>query len=242
MSTNLDISKSTAPAATSFAVQVPDQRVSPEQTTEHTCEQHPDWRWQAVNGEWRFAFRRGDNEINDALMEACPACQAEDRLARRIARWEDQPLDPDEDLGWLDGEYPATELDRLREVQQSIAAHPVYRIANVIGGRVRAECLTACAWGDLEDFYVENVCECEPLEDMFADGRPVYSWHRREARCRWCVLKEALDEGVWSGLLDDAGRELAGYVRATVPPDRRAELPDHLRLALATHPAERRAA
>lgn len=156
----------------------------------HTCQSAPTWV---------FGLRPGDDDENDALQAECPGCAAEDAAAAALARWEDEPLDPRDDLALL-ADYP-DELDRVREMQQVIAEHPVYRIVDRIGGELRAAFLAAVDVGTAgfdhdaaEAFYDARVCRCERLGAELADGTPIYRRHRDAARCPWCVLKADMEQ------------------------------------------------
>lgn len=152
----------------------------------------------ATSPEWRVGLRPGDDDTNDHLREQCPACRAEDERAAAIARWEDEPLDPDDDLALI-ADYP-DELARLREAQRRIAADPVFRVVDLIGGDTRAGFLAAvCTAGGLDDagavYFAEHVCRCDHGGGLYADGwvaivggQPVYRIAGKADRCRWCVL------------------------------------------------------
>ena len=151
----------------------------------HSCYRAPSW----TDG-----LRRGDCDENDRLQAECAACCADAGYHSRIYRFEDQPLDPRDDLSWIGIDYPDA-LARLRAEQAEIATRPVYRIADQIGGETRSAYLSECVAGTLPDdaFFTDYICRCEGLGGEFGDGQAVYSWHRRAARCGWCTVLDALD-------------------------------------------------
>lgn len=65
---------------------------------------------------WTFGLRDGDSDENDRLRAECLGCQAERDYLARIYRFEDEPLDPYEDLSWIAVGYPG-EAERLRAEQ-----------------------------------------------------------------------------------------------------------------------------
>ena len=114
----------------------------------------------------------------------------------RIAAWEDEPLDPDDDLSII-ADYPG-EVARLRLVQDAIRTHPLYLVADAAGPEVRrrflAEATTAAGVdnGLAEAYFEAELCTCI-LGREFSDGSTVYRGHRDAARCDACTLRASFE-------------------------------------------------
>lgn len=167
----------------------------------HLCTHHPDWT---------IGLRAGDSDRNDELQTDCPACRRSDARAAAISAWEDQPLDPRDDLALIAG-YPG-ERARLREIQRAIAANPYYQVVDRIGGRLRAAWLAECTDANgvddtaAEDFHTARLCRCTlaGLREL-GDGTPIYQRHRDADQCGPCWVLDALLESAHAALLASAG-------------------------------------
>lgn len=135
----------------------------------------------------------------------CDACDTEE--ARALDQWEEQPLDPDDDLILLRKRCSPPEVAHVEAMQRTLAGDPVYQVVKRIGGRYREAYLAEVtqAGFDLDagrEYFDQNVCECEPLATLQGE-RQVYRRHRDANKCRFCRVLEALEEQQHDRLLDE---------------------------------------
>lgn len=174
----------------------------------HTCFASPDFR---------HGLRHGDDDRNDELRADCRGCQAERAALERIYRWEDVPFDPDDDLRVI-AEYPS-EQRRLRELQEVIRRDPVFRVVELIGkSSLRRDFLRAVGTDgvgfDREaacTFFDDQVCRCESMPDSDIQ---FYARHHEAARCRWCMVKDALTSADFDALTAHVAREQGEWANA----------------------------
>ncbi|WP_103381948.1 hypothetical protein [Pseudonocardia dioxanivorans] len=163
----------------------------------HTCVPHAEW----IDG-----VRSGDDDRNDEITVACPACRDDVRRAAAIHALEDGPLDPEVDLAEVLIGHPE-ELQRLRAEQARIRQSPFYVLAWVRGREYRDELLTVATRSGRFDadaalgYFVDVVCTCA------SDVAVLFEESLDDNPCVWCRLRVELEAATHSV------RRWAGEVR-----------------------------